>query len=212
MRIVLYMFCVVFLSVPPKIVSSYKFVSGTEKEALMLPCEAVGTPQPEISWLVPSNHSGRFTTFDNGSLLIDPLSRNDSGSFRCIARNRAGVVKETTNVNVFCESSQFIEIYNTRQFLVFLDIPEIIYFPPEIRASVSEDVNITCDAIGNPNPEILVREPFYSRVEGGGALTITAISNGVSIGNVQYSITGRYLCVARNDLGYDRAEGFLYVT
>ncbi|XP_067137945.1 roundabout homolog 1-like isoform X3 [Centruroides vittatus] len=60
----------------------------------MLPCEASGTPNPTIRWLmntspVPTNNP-RFVVLDSGTLQIDDLQPSDSGMYTCTASSESG--------------------------------------------------------------------------------------------------------------------------
>ncbi|KAL2083631.1 hypothetical protein ACEWY4_021404 [Coilia grayii] len=88
-----------------------------------LDCKVSGLPNPEIMWLIngrpiyPDYHH-RMLVRENGihSLIIDPLTQNDGGTYTCIASNKAGqssfclelrvVEKETKHPPHFVEKLQ----------------------------------------------------------------------------------------------------------
>ncbi|XP_065213547.1 tyrosine-protein kinase-like otk [Planococcus citri] len=68
---------------------------GLEKSSVRLDCAAEGDPVPTIQWnnnLVDISQK-RFTTFANGSLLINELHLSDAGTYGCIAGNSGGFNK-----------------------------------------------------------------------------------------------------------------------
>uniref|UniRef100_A0A8C2WVP8 Myopalladin n=1 Tax=Cyclopterus lumpus TaxID=8103 RepID=A0A8C2WVP8_CYCLU len=62
-----------------------------------LDCKVSGLPNPELMWLVNGrpiypDHYHKMLVRENGihSLVIDPLTQNDGGTYTCIASNKAG--------------------------------------------------------------------------------------------------------------------------
>ncbi|KAH9500753.1 Hemicentin-1, partial [Bulinus truncatus] len=66
-----------------------------EKNPIILPCPAVGTPKPIVTWQkdnlpLGTSESG-VVQLSDGSLEIDDTRATDSGQYECIAENIAGV-------------------------------------------------------------------------------------------------------------------------
>ncbi|XP_048864175.1 myopalladin isoform X2 [Brienomyrus brachyistius] len=109
-----------FLQVPGDMVAH-------EGKLCRLDCKVSGLPNPELMWLrngrpmVPDLRH-RMLVRENGvhSLLIDPLTKGDAGTFTCIATNKAGqnsfsleltvMEKEVRKVPMFLERFQNIGI------------------------------------------------------------------------------------------------------
>ena len=70
----------------------YKKLPG---DSLVLNCEALGSPQPSITWL----HNG-VSVSTSGQLKISSLSESDSGSYSCVASNLVGRVSQEFSVTV----------------------------------------------------------------------------------------------------------------
>lgn len=81
---------------------------------LLLVChlQVSGLPSPELMWLVNGrpiypdlNH--KMLVRENGvhSLVIDPLTQNDAGTFTCIASNKAGQSSFSLELKVVGEVS-----------------------------------------------------------------------------------------------------------
>ncbi|XP_051922865.1 protein turtle homolog A isoform X2 [Hippocampus zosterae] len=68
---------------------------------LIIPCEADGDPAPNITWskIGPSPRSQYFV-LANGSLLLQPLSKDHHGGWECLASNRVATVSAGTVVMV----------------------------------------------------------------------------------------------------------------
>lgn len=82
-----------------------------EDDPLVLECEAVGSPTPEITWLKDginfteaSNPRVSFKAnkegIMNGSMRIDNLNFDDRGEYTCVATNEYGVGNSTILVRV----------------------------------------------------------------------------------------------------------------
>ncbi|KAF3708456.1 Myopalladin [Channa argus] len=68
-----------------------------EGKLCRLDCKVSGLPNPELMWLINGNPiypdlNHKMLVRENGvhSLVIDPLTQNDGGSYTCIASNKAG--------------------------------------------------------------------------------------------------------------------------
>ncbi len=70
-----------------------------EGDALSLRCEVSGDPMPNVTWITESNdkHS------DGNVLNFTSITRDDTGDYRCEAKNRCGKETKDTSINVFCE-------------------------------------------------------------------------------------------------------------
>ncbi|XP_077418204.1 uncharacterized protein igsf9b isoform X2 [Vanacampus margaritifer] len=68
---------------------------------LIIPCEASGDPAPNITWskIGPIPRSPYFMLV-NGSLLLQPLSKDHHGGWECLASNRVATVSAGTVVMV----------------------------------------------------------------------------------------------------------------
>ncbi|KAM8866730.1 uncharacterized protein igsf9b isoform 1-T4 [Synchiropus picturatus] len=68
---------------------------------LIVPCEATGDPAPNITWskIGPTPRSP-FSVLANGSLLLQPLSKDHHGGWECLASNRVATVSAGTVVMV----------------------------------------------------------------------------------------------------------------
>ncbi|KFQ32672.1 Matrix-remodeling-associated protein 5 [Mesitornis unicolor] len=90
-------------------------------DSIILPCNAVAIPEPQLSWILPSSqvlndlsNSSKGYMLDNGTLLIPKSHVSDSGHYRCVAVNQQGsdqyVVRVTVNKMVSDRSFKRIKI------------------------------------------------------------------------------------------------------
>ncbi|XP_076025359.1 uncharacterized protein igsf9b isoform X2 [Genypterus blacodes] len=76
---------------------------------LIIPCEAGGDPTPNVTWnkVGPAPHS-LYAVLANGSLLLQPLSKDHHGGWECLASNRVATVSAGTQVLVLGTSPQAV--------------------------------------------------------------------------------------------------------
>lgn len=71
-------------------------------DAIILNCQAEGTPAPEIVWYKDANPVATSNTigiFNEGTeLRISSIKTEDIGDYTCIARNGEGQISHTTRV------------------------------------------------------------------------------------------------------------------
>lgn len=81
------LFLAVFL--PPVFNHTQPNVTIRESSSVMLHCNATGNPSPTIHWSYIKQ--GLTTKISIGeSLLLKNMQRNESGIYRCIAKNEVG--------------------------------------------------------------------------------------------------------------------------
>lgn len=60
-------------------------------------CSAEGVPTPQIEWKRHDElDKARFTKLPNGSLFVNPVRRQDKGTYICIFTQNKGSVTRTT--------------------------------------------------------------------------------------------------------------------
>ncbi|KAM4616840.1 uncharacterized protein igsf9b [Polymixia lowei] len=90
--------------VPPR--DEYLQEVGRE---LIIPCEANGDPAPNVTWskIGPTPRSP-YMVLANGSLLLQPLSKDHNGGWECLATNRVATVSAGTVVMVLGTSPHIV--------------------------------------------------------------------------------------------------------
>ncbi|XP_062854797.1 protein turtle homolog A [Trichomycterus rosablanca] len=68
---------------------------------LMIPCQAQGDPSPNITWTkIGSKPHSLYNVLSNGSLVLQPLSKDHQGAWKCHATNSVATVSKGTIVLV----------------------------------------------------------------------------------------------------------------
>ncbi|KAK0153609.1 Matrix-remodeling-associated protein 5 [Merluccius polli] len=82
-------------------------IQGYTGESIALPCEASGSPNAEINWILPGSNivstranTSRALVYSNGTLRVLQGQLSDSGYYKCVAINQHGVDTLATKVNV----------------------------------------------------------------------------------------------------------------
>ncbi|NXI34767.1 MXRA5 protein, partial [Galbula dea] len=109
---------------PPAIQVADSDIVRVEKsvgDPIVLPCNAVAIPEPQLSWILPNSqilndlsNSSKGYMLDNGTLVIPKSHVSDSGHYRCVAVNHQGsdqfVVRVTVNKMVSDRSFKRIKL------------------------------------------------------------------------------------------------------
>uniref|UniRef100_A0A669QE89 Hemicentin 1 n=1 Tax=Phasianus colchicus TaxID=9054 RepID=A0A669QE89_PHACC len=154
---------------------------------ILLPCEAVGTPQPIITWqkeginIMTTGILLHYMVLPNGSLQIKESTVEDAGTYTCVAQNPAGTALGKIKLKV--------------------QVPPVIKSQPkEYVVPVDQSVTLQCETEGNPGPEISwhkdgqqVTESMRRRILSTGALQIVFAQPD----------SGTYTCTAKNAAGED---------
>ncbi|MGH0125472.1 UNVERIFIED_CONTAM: hypothetical protein FKN15_054569 [Acipenser sinensis] len=152
-------------------------------ERLMLYCRAVGVPTPRITWAF--NNNIIQAQFDNvnghSELVIERVSKDDSGTYACIAENSVGSIKSIG--------------------FVYVKEPPIIDgdFHSNRIEPLGGNAILNCEVRGDPPPTILwskkgVNIQISNRIRqlDNGSLAIYGTVN---------EDGGSYMCIATNDAG-----------
>nr|XP_028603379.1 hemicentin-1-like [Podarcis muralis] len=151
---------------------------------ILLPCEAVGSPRPKITWQkegVSVNTTGdSYTILPSGSLQIAKAAAEDAGTYICVAQNPAGTALGKIKLKIQVP-------------------PAIRSHPEEYVVVLDKPATLLCEADGYPAPEIVwhkdgqqVTESMRQRILSMGSLQIAF---------AHPSDTGRYTCTATNVAG-----------
>lgn len=100
-------------------------------DAIILNCQAEGTPTPEILWYKDANPvepNGRDVgIFNDGTeLRLSTIKTEDIGDYTCIARNGEGQISHTARVIIAGECS----------FSFYRSVKEILVSGPQFRRKV----------------------------------------------------------------------------
>lgn len=164
--------------------------TAAEGETVEFNCEASGIPEPEIKWIhngkpiaeAPPN--SRRKVYKN-KIVIENLTKKDTGNYGCNATNSEGYVYKDVYVNVLALS------------------PEIVEAPRDMEAVVGQDINMTCKVFGAPKPVI---RWIHNDKELTGGRYIIQSSGDLTISKVQFDDAGSYTCSAENKFGSKQAS------
>ncbi|KAM9852836.1 immunoglobulin superfamily member 10 [Aulostomus maculatus] len=191
----------------PKIVggnaASFTVLSNSDA---FLPCEAVGNPQPSISWrrfsstgstVAIQGRMGKFEVLGNGTLSIQNANIKDRGQYLCLAENDHGSDKLLVTLSVVAYPSRILE-------------PKL----RDIKSHAGKTVEMKCKAEGRPTP--MVSWILANRTQVRGQSTPTgrvSVSAGgtLIIDKVSILDRGHYKCIASNPAGADTATVRLQV-
>ncbi|XP_067451016.1 immunoglobulin superfamily member 10 [Thunnus thynnus] len=192
----------------PKIVggNAASFTVLADSDAF-LPCEAVGNPQPTITWKRLSSSTGstdtikgrmgKFEVLSNGTLSIQNANIKDRGQYLCLAENDHGSDKLVVTLSVVAYPSRILE-------------PKI----REIKSHAGNTVEMKCKAEGRPTPLISWILANRTQVRGPNSekerVSVTAEGTLV-IEQVSVYDRGHYKCIASNPAGADTATVRLQV-
>ncbi|KAJ8286358.1 hypothetical protein GJAV_G00037740 [Gymnothorax javanicus] len=113
----------------------------------VLPCVTLGNPKPEISWIKDDDLvkvSDRISILDYGALKIHNIKKEDTGQYRCVARNSFGIAfSKLVTIEVQAPA-------------------RILKVPKEKRVPFGTEVELECSASGNPIPSITWLENGYT--------------------------------------------------
>eukprot|EP00112_Aurelia_sp_Birch-Aquarium-sp1_P008153 Seg1894.9 transcript_id=Seg1894.9/GoldUCD/mRNA.D3Y31 product=Tenascin-R protein_id=Seg1894.9/GoldUCD/D3Y31 len=166
----------------PKITSRPSNVTTKEGTSATFYCQATGYPIPDIKWIfdgkAAEEKGNRIKVIQSTGLQISEVSESDAGEVTCVGENVFG--RESSNAR-----------------LTVLTLPTVIVKPKQIATYEGNDVNVVCNATGNPKPSIKWRRvikklPSNARVENNGKLVLK---------NMQKVDGGLYQCIAENPVG-----------
>ena len=174
-----------------------------ETQELRLVCDAIGNPQPKITWTKKPNSS--LLKASSGVLVVKNVTKAYSGQYQCNANNGIGEEAISTfSVTVNCKFYvvNFAEV-PTSYCLVFLfcfsfraDKPRATKLTcnlPENTVTQGQSVTFHCSADGVPSPIYELRfENISLGYSGEGVFLIQ---------KVNFSHQGKYECAPKNILG-----------
>uniref|UniRef100_H3CYJ4 Sidekick cell adhesion molecule 2 n=1 Tax=Tetraodon nigroviridis TaxID=99883 RepID=H3CYJ4_TETNG len=177
-------------------------ISAEMEKVVDIPCQARGTPQPDIVWYkdaapISPVKIPRYRVLVGGSLQINGLLPDDTGMFQCFARNLAGEIQTNTYLAVTSIA------------------PNITAGPADSAVIDGTSVILHCETSGAPRPAITWQKGVGERVLASGSVQLprfTLLESGsLLISPSHLSDAGTYTCMASNSRGIDEASADLLV-
>ncbi|XP_017798277.1 PREDICTED: protein turtle-like [Habropoda laboriosa] len=175
---------------PPKFsITPEEMIYVNVGDAIILNCQAEGTPTPEILWYKDANPVEPSTTigiFNDGTeLRISMIKNEDIGDYTCIARNGEGQISHTARVII--AGGAVITVPPTNQTKLE---GEKVQFNCEAKA-LPGNVTVRWFREGAPVTEVSALDTRVS-IKADGSLVINPVSADDS---------GQYLCEVTNGIG-----------
>ncbi|KAL7637345.1 UNVERIFIED_CONTAM: hypothetical protein RMT77_012071 [Armadillidium vulgare] len=107
------------LSIPPEFTKQPEDISGFMGKKLALPCEAYGSPDPKITWWKSEDENeesfgevkdGEQYQVSNKYLIINSVSDETEGTYKCKASNKYGTVETIVNVKLIKSTEVSVEL------------------------------------------------------------------------------------------------------
>nr|XP_061783687.1 matrix-remodeling-associated protein 5-like [Nerophis lumbriciformis] len=173
---------------------SQSVVTVNYGDLAQLSCQATGEPTPRIVWISPRNDviqmsSDKFDILENGMLVVKRVTLADEGKYACVAQNSAG--DDVKNIVLEIESRE--PFINGKKGKSDNHVEGISY----------QTVLLDCKVDGKPMPKVWWVTPY------GHSLQTSYLSgrfqvhqNGsLEVRGVRKTDKGRYMCLAKNNLG-----------
>ncbi|KTF76822.1 hypothetical protein cypCar_00021533 [Cyprinus carpio] len=178
--------------VPPSILKEgiVEDVKVKERQNIILACEVIGNPVPEITWLKdgqPLPSDSRLQVMSNGRFLqINGSQVADTGRYSCLASNSAGDRSRHFNLNVLVS-------------------PTIAGSGPEgsaeeVTVTLNSPTSLVCEAQSYP-PAIITWLKDGTPFESSRNVRVLPGGRTLQILNAKEEDAGRYTCVATNEAG-----------
>nr|XP_031839913.1 Down syndrome cell adhesion molecule-like protein Dscam2 isoform X3 [Nomia melanderi] len=178
-------------TMPPMINEKVVYTSARLKDTIVIPCVAYGNPTPTNRWYYNRNQreepiedsAGHYVVRD-GSLIIQGVQENDTGSYMCTASNSEG--------------SESMEVRLT------VSAPLSVHVQPSIQTvDLGKAAHLTCSASGFPQAALYWLKDGQPLRTGARVRAVTR--ERISVMSVAREDRGMYQCFVRNE--YEMAQG-----
>ncbi|XP_048583436.1 hemicentin-2 isoform X2 [Nematostella vectensis] len=185
-------------------------MAGTD---VVVRCPVKTRPEPGLSWRIrglafdPKTSRAKLQN-DNSTLLLSGLTKDDAGSYTCIARNNAGKDQKVTNIQVADPQKPTIISQSGFKSSHESDIEMTVTIGIQTTVLSGITLTIICPTRGLPAPDV-TWEMNNTNVRPGGRFVVQ--EGTLTIRNLVKQDQGNIRCVARNAAGQDTATSKLNV-
>ncbi|XP_013171408.1 PREDICTED: hemicentin-1-like [Papilio xuthus] len=176
----------------PPFISDFDVLDVQLKEGTnaSLECNARGSPKPDIKW----TFNNTSWLIKNSTIINTNITTKSEGTYKCEARNKAGVTYLVYRVNVVkIAKIEDIIVFNDAIGTNVIDILEVV---------VDSRIRIACKGTGKPTP-------YIQWIRHGNTLANNTPNINYAdfiIHKVATSDAGLYVCVASNEGGVDERK------
>ncbi|XP_022243271.1 titin-like [Limulus polyphemus] len=179
----------------------------TEGKMIRFDCRVSGRPCPDVLWFhnekqIVNDNTHKLLVNEGGvhSLMITAASKEDAGTYICIAKNKSGEMRSDFNLTVI-EKEQVVP-------------PKFVERFQSIHVKEGESVTLHCRAVGTPVPRItwqkdgvqIHSQPPNIIIETQGG------SSTLNFNQVTAKDSAWYHCTAQNQAGSSSTRGRLHVS
>nr|XP_054760314.1 protein turtle homolog A-like [Lytechinus pictus] len=181
-----------------QVVSMPTIVYATHGEDAIIPCNTSANPALLYAiWRkdeaeIRITQTSRYSTSEEGSLIIEEATLNDQGSYTCTPYNDLGTAGQSTPTS-----------------LIVIDPPEFSVQPEAMyEKSIDDSVSMPCNVIENTVETRLT----WRKVNGELSIRAVITENGLDIVKISKDDHGTYECVATNQVATVIASADLVVS
>ena len=177
--------------IPPSVKDSPSMVTTVTGSKAVLPCDVIGLPQPNVTWIrngeIVRANGIDINQLPSGSMeFLSPQVR-DTGNYTCLVTNSAGNVSKNVEFRVFVPAF----IHNKSKETI-------------VKVINSRPALLPCNASGVPPPRITWQRGT-DLLESGPEYAI--LTNGsLYINQSMLHDNGVYICIAQNEAGTALAQ------
>ena len=165
-------------------------------ESLHLPCEALGSPKPMMSWL----HNGRPLSTMSTILTIDKLEEPDSGTYTCLATNLAGTAKHQFSLTVESPRVELPTISHVSNTSVYGG--ETAVLQCKVTSTITPSIQWLREMVGSQRSINLASMELVNVADGDMVkVSDDTYLNTLIMDSVQMDDSGLYVCFATNTAG-----------
>ncbi|KAL9952579.1 hypothetical protein ACROYT_G039849 [Oculina patagonica] len=169
----------------PSIAAPLMSMVVNETDTASFQCEVEGNPEPKVTWLKQNSSllAGKQVVLSRGGLMITDVMSQDEGMYTCVARNILGEMTSSAMLSVQ------VGAVITRK-------------PSSVIVEEGQNVNLICQATGQPTPTVTWRKAFSQLLP---KEKTSVVDGKLTIRTIAKSDGGTYACSAKNLLGEDSA-------